>query len=347
MKKLSKFSKIGIVILAASIGVGGFLTYKHQQKQRILEARQLYKETYDSLTIDFHDIEEIEYGSAFSLGDLVKDYSGHLVRNGEIDSKTVGEYTIMYALSKEEEKYAQDITRTYFKTVKVVDTQAPIISLQEDEITIEEGEEYEPIDNIDKVEDVVDGKLDEKAYTVEGNFDNTTPGEYTLTVKAKDKNGLSAKKEFKVIVEEKKVQIQQVAANTAGNYDEIYNYLTGTLGYSKAMSCGIIANIYLESNFIPTVGDYYYGLCQWGGGRRSNLFSWCESNGLDPNSVVGQLEYMNYELNTGYTSCKSQLMAIEDSKEGAAMAADIFCRQFEGAAVSSRGDLAASYYDLP
>ena len=246
MKKLSKFSRLSLVAIGGiALGVGAYQYNKQYQMQ--VEKEELYKQTYESLTINYSDIKEIEYGSDFSLDSVVTDYVGNMRCSGEVDTSQVGDYVILYTLSANEEKYDQDVVRGYTRFLKVVDTQAPIITLKEDAITIEEGEEYSPSDNIKKVEDVVDGELDKDFYSVSGDFDYETPGEYKITVKAKDKNGLSSKKEFTIVVEEKAeeaIVTQHVAANTAGNYDQVFNYLTNTLGYSKAMSCGIIANIY-------------------------------------------------------------------------------------------------------
>ena len=126
----------------------------------------------------------------------------------------------------------------------------------------------------------------------------------------------------------------------------VYQYITKTLGYSKPVACGMMANMYHESHFMPTVGNYYYGICQWGGGRRSNLFTWCEANGYDPNTVKGQLHFMNHELTTSYVNTYNQLQQVANSAEGAGEACNIFLHGFEGASVyDGRYELAISYYN--
>ena len=107
-----------------------------------------------------------------------------------------------------------------------------------------------------------------------------------------------------------------------------------------------MANIRFESNFISDIGDYYYGLCQWGGNRKDNLYSYCQNNGLDVTSIEGQLAYLDYELSNSYTSVKSYLINIENSPSGAYNAADYFCHYFEGAAsADGRGELASDYFN--
>ena len=128
--------------------------------------------------------------------------------------------------------------------------------------------------------------------------------------------------------------------------ESVYQYITKTLGYSKPVACGMMANMYHESHFMPTVGNYYYGICQWGGGRRSNLFTWCEANGYDPNTVKGQLHFMNHELTTSYVNTYNQLQQVANSAEGAGEACNIFLHGFEGASVyDGRYELAISYYN--
>ena len=130
------------------------------------------------------------------------------------------------------------------------------------------------------------------------------------------------------------------------NAQSVFNYLTKTLKYSKPAACGIMANMYNESHFMPTVGSYYYGICQWGGGRRTNLFSWCEANGYDATTVKGQLHFMDYELKNIYTNTYQQMTRVANSAAGAGEACNLFLRGYEGASVyDGRYELAMSYYN--
>ena len=86
-------------------------------------------------------------------------------------------------------------------------------------------------------------------------------------------------------------------------------------------------------------------MCQWGGSRKDNLFTYCTDNGFDADSIEGQLAYLNYELSGSYASVKQQLLEIPDSSDGAYQAAQIFCNGYEGAASDDgRGELAGDYY---
>ena len=138
----------------------------------------------------------------------------------------------------------------------------------------------------------------------------------------------------------------EVPDTVESNAQSVFEYITKTLGYSKPVACGMMANMYHESHFLPTVGNYYYGICQWGGGRRSNLFTWCNANGYDPNTVKGQLHFMNHELTTIYVNTYNSLLQVADSPAGAGEACNIFLHGFEGASVyDGRYELAISYYN--
>lgn len=134
-----------------------------------------------------------------------------------------------------------------------------------------------------------------------------------------------------------------------GNAAAIINYLVETLGYRKAIACGIAANMWHESGFRPAVYDFsgtYYGLCQWGGGRRRYVFTWCEENGFDPGSIKGQLHFMDYELKNSYPNTYQRLLGVAESADGASDAANIFVRGYEGASIDGgRYRTAYSYYN--
>lgn len=118
----------------------------------------------------------------------------------------------------------------------------------------------------------------------------------------------------------------------SSNETEIYEYLTDELGYSTAAACGIMANIWCESSFKPTAynsGGGSYGLCQWLGGRLGNLRSFCKENGYDSASIEGQLEFLNHELEGGYSDTGDYLKNVDNTEDGAYKAAEYWCIHFE------------------
>ena len=86
-----------------------------------------------------------------------------------------------------------------------------------------------------------------------------------------------------------------------------------------------------ESGFnVHAVGDGgdAYGLCQWNS-RNWELRAFCSSNGYDYTTMEGQLYFLEYELNTGYSGVFNYLLSVPDTGEGAYDAAYYFCVYFE------------------
>ena len=133
---------------------------------------------------------------------------------------------------------------------------------------------------------------------------------------------------------------------------EVYNYLRNTMGLNVAAACGVLANIYAESGFRPTViGDNgtSYGLCQWHNGRYTNLINHCRQRGMDYSSVQGQMSYLQHELSNSYTGVLNKLKSVPNTQDGAYDAASYWCIYFEVPAnrynvAVSRGNSAKSVY---
>ncbi len=294
------------------------------------------KVIYEDLKIEF-DLHDIEYGSDVKARDLIRSHNGTLKTVNEPDTFVLGEQTLSYILSETEERYHQKVEKTFQIAVNVSDTQPPIIETEKDSITVYTGSVCDLKENILKVYDPVDGAIED--FEIRSDSDLSRPGTYEVNIKAKDRNGLSSEASYQLIVRNR-----PLSANEA--FDRIFDILTQNYGYNEAAACGILANIRFESNFEPDVGDYYYGLCQWGGSRQEDLYSYCADNSLDASSIEGQLSFMEYELRNYYTGVRDYLLNVENSANGAWNAGDYFCRYYEGAAsAEGRGDLAASYFN--
>lgn len=124
------------------------------------------------------------------------------------------------------------------------------------------------------------------------------------------------------------------------NIETTFLFLTQVMGFNNAAACGIIANMNAESTgLVPDQneigGGGGYGICQWTdttyASRRTELFNWCESNNEDPTSLSGQLLFLQYELTqkSAFSVLYADLMAVPNTADGAAEAAEEFCRKFE------------------
>lgn len=155
---------------------------------------------------------------------------------------------------------------------------------------------------------------------------------------------------FSMILVLATMAICMVPAFATSNKDKVYNALVNG-GLPSAAACGVMANIEKESNFNPSAGSTSgaYGLCQWTGNRRSNLFSFCDRNGYSRSSVEGQIAFLLYELRNNYSGVLNTLKNVANSGDGAYNAGYRFCYDFErpankGSRSSQRASVAKSSY---
>ncbi len=138
----------------------------------------------------------LEYGTTYSEPGATAHYRGtHFFKEGwavdyttegEVDTAKVGEYTLTYAAKK------MGQTGKSTRTVKIVDTQKPVLTLEgEEEISIIRGKEF--TDPGFTATDGYDGDLTGKVV-VSGEVDTSKAGTYTLTYEVADSSGNAAEK---------------------------------------------------------------------------------------------------------------------------------------------------------
>lgn len=115
------------------------------------------------------------------------------------------------------------------------------------------------------------------------------------------------------------------------NEQLIYAFLINECGFNSAAACGVLANIRAESNFNPSALNSIgcYGICQWYKGRRTRLEAYCQEHSYDSASLVGQLWYLKYELETHYKGTWNYLRSVENTAQGAYDAGYYWCYHFE------------------
>ena len=134
----------------------------------------------------------IEVGSTFTdpgataldVGD--GDLTSSIVIVTNVDTSTVGTYTVTYNVSDTSGNTAVSVTRTVY----VVDTTAPVITILGDNpLTIEVGSTF--TDAGATATDNYDGDLT-SSIVVSGSVDSNTIGTYTLTYDVSDTSGNAA-----------------------------------------------------------------------------------------------------------------------------------------------------------
>ena len=132
----------------------------------------------------------------------------------------------------------------------------------------------------------------------------------------------------------------------------VTTFLRREMKLNPAAIQGILANMEYESALDSTVwGDEgtSFGLCQWHENRCRSLFLFCQENGYAPDSVIGQMRYLEKELTEEYPELLTYLRTVENRSVGAYNAAWCWCWYYEIPAQREeqailRGELALQKY---
>ena len=157
-------------------------------------------------SVSLSGITTVEYGSGtLNPASLVTCSDASVqVTAPALDITSVGKKTVTFTLTKGKS------TRKADMTFEVRDTQAPIIGLRSDAVTLKQGTAYDPRNNVVVASDPVDGSLNlvDRApsktgtgwYMVSGSYNLNKAGRYTLQVVACDRNGNRTTKNFTLTV---------------------------------------------------------------------------------------------------------------------------------------------------
>ncbi len=187
--------------------------------------------TYQSIEVVMNKSAAVEYGSAnYKIDDLVKKVEGEIISvKKDIDTSVVGEQEVIVEVKK------GNVVKDVPVTVSVVDTTAPVINIKEDVITITQGDEYNFNDNVESVNDEVDGNIDyleevnedsSNYYSISCEDDIDSVGTHEVVINAKDKFGNETSRTFTVEVVEPVIEqpvVQQSQATSS--YQQTYNNL--------------------------------------------------------------------------------------------------------------------------
>lgn len=162
LKKQTKFLLVALPLAATAFGC----------------SKLMDKET--NKLIEFKDVQNIEYGETVKSLSFIQNIDGEIVNYPNLETYKLGLNQIEYSVKNKGDEY------TVKRTVQVVDTQSPIIELMSNRVELKRDATFEPLSNIERIYDVVDGNLE--TYSVIHDVDTSTPGEYEVVVRAMDKN---------------------------------------------------------------------------------------------------------------------------------------------------------------
>ena len=198
---------IGLVIAVFSLLLyGGNVESGYSDYMRTVREESA-RAVRDSLVMEFNEAPELEYGpETWDPATLVKSHTGELeIKSEPVDQMHPGVTILEYKLT-DHDSFDQEVSRIFFRTVKVSDTTAPQIKIKKNEVSVIIGNNYDLKENVEKVSDPVDGdlayakELTEGTYVVQGSVNVNSIGTYNARVIARDVNGNETTQDFKVSV---------------------------------------------------------------------------------------------------------------------------------------------------
>lgn len=307
--ELKKGKNGWIAMITALVVVGG-VYYAYDQAKR----NEAHQEAWDMIelsvvkeVLDYADSDPVDTLTLVkATGDIKADVD-------KIDVRKVGNTKVVYTVEVLD-SYGTAASKTFEHEFKVIDKEAPVIELSEDEVSFYAGDGFNESDYISSVKDPVDGDLssvgsDEEKPTDKGWYSITsdvaldTPGNYTVKIHAEDKNGNKADKEFAVTVNERPVAATPTydnattysAASDYSGYSSGYNDYSGYSGdggsgYSDPGGNSYVAETPSETYVEPAAPAVDYSI------PSGSFSSYGEAN----NWAMGQLSSSGVENAWGY-----------------------------------------------
>lgn len=112
----------------------------------------------------------------------------------------------------------------------------------------------------------------------------------------------------------------------------ITRYLEDEMGFNRAAIAGILSNMYSESSLRSDAlgdGGTSYGLCQWHAVRFNMLDDFASDEDSVISDITTQLDFFKYEMLEMYPVLTEKLRNVENSLDGAYVAAYLMCHDYE------------------
>lgn len=167
------------------------------------------------------------------------------------------------------DQITEGTTYTYDVKLRLIDNEKPVITLQEDDRTMDDTDPFDFNEVIVSITDNVDGVITD--YTVDNMFEKTSDdkwesGKHVITIRAKDSNGNEATKDMIVRIYETEEE-PDYSSNNGSNSNSSSNYRPNVGSYSKANA--VLSAAYaqlghyqdctmLVTNSLRAAGIYYH-----------------------------------------------------------------------------------------
>lgn len=170
-----------------------------------------YNMVYRTIKVKASDVNVLEYGSPnYDVKSLVENIDGESISiKKDINLNKIGYQEAIVEVKK------GDVVKEIPIKVEIKDTIAPEIKLKEENISLTVGEDFDILNNLDSVSDIVDGgieyqqkeivneEVDTNYYTVYSDVNNNVAGIYPVVIKAVDKYGNLSSVTYNVEVKSK------------------------------------------------------------------------------------------------------------------------------------------------
>lgn len=233
--KSKRLGKAAIAIFAVAIICVVGITFRYfskgsglsNEKEALLESLKI--EFHDAGSVSSENIIKFEYANEkLNFADLIKKSNGDISFEGEkmIDLSVIGDKVFNITLSSKLSN-SETVSKKFKYTVRVADTKPAIITLRQDKLEVTAGEAFDPKENIESVKDPVDGDLSfsegqkDGSYFVEADVNTENAGEYSVTVKATDKNGNKSESKYTVTVLSAEAPVS-INTSVSSDYDMPY-----------------------------------------------------------------------------------------------------------------------------
>lgn len=287
-KKKKKMKKSVLFVLSGLILalIGGVIILMFHKDKKDDGIEQEERKEYELILVD--DL-EVEVNSKVYVNSFVDENFEYEIVSEDVlvDTSKLGNQEVNITFIVDDEEYEKSFE------IKVVDTEAPVITCKDSYVTTV-GEKIDFLKDV-KVSDNSKEKIDVK---VEGNYDFNKAGNYDLEFIAKDSSGNEGKKKFNLFVKEK-VKAKEVE-KTSDSSKEKNNSGSSSFTTSKGFEGKVIDGVtYIDGILIA---NKTYSLpSTYGSGLTSQT-----SSAFSKMQAAAKEDGINIKIGSGFRSYSTQ-----------------------------------------
>ena len=155
-----------------------------------------FQETEEAkISLEFIEQDRFTVNEVIEPLSLIKATSTSNIVYPKIDTSTPGEKQLIYIAVDE-----NGVQKEFLKTINIYSPKPPVMKLKRVALTINVGDSFDPLDNVEEASDAYDGKLQTK---VSGTYNLKKAGNYILTYTVENSSGIKSQAELNLTAKEK------------------------------------------------------------------------------------------------------------------------------------------------